>query len=139
MNTSRLATLTRFVLAAGCVAAATSAHAGGGVYWAVNVDAPMQGAGRVSTSVSNTPRGVYVQPAPVYYAPAPVVYAPAPVVYRPAPVVVQPPARIYMPPPMVVYEEPRRQEPRGPWGWRHRHHHHHHDRGDDRYAWGYER
>lgn len=152
MNTSRLISLSRFVQSAGLVvglmAASVSAHAGGGVYWAVNVDAPVQGMGRVSTAVSNTPRGVYGQtpvvyaPAPVVYAPAPVVYAPRPVVYAPPPVVVQPRA-VYVPAPVAYYPEPRRCEPRGGWGWRGRHHHHHHDR-DDRVAWnddgrGYDR
>lgn len=144
MNTSRLISLSRFVqsvgLVAGLMAVSVSAHAGGGVYWAVNVDAPVQGMGRVSTAVSNTPRGVYGQ-APVIYAPAPVVYAPAPVVYAPRqvvyapPVVVQPRA-VYVPAPVAYYPSPRRCEPRGGWGWRERHHHH--DR-DDRYAWSDDR
>lgn len=140
MNTSRLISLSRFVqsagLVAGLMAASVSAHAGGGVYWAVNVDAPVQGMGRVSTAVSNTPRGVYGQ-APVVYAPAPVVYAPRPVVYSP-PVVVQPRA-VYMPAPVAYYPAPRRCEPRGGWGWGWRErHHHHHDR-DERYAWNDDR
>ncbi|WP_290646314.1 hypothetical protein [Aquabacterium sp.] len=139
MNTSRLISLSRLVqsagLLAGLMAASVSAYAGGGVYWAVNVDAPVQGMGRVSTAVSNTPRGVYGQ-TPVIYAPAPVVYAPAPVVYAPRqvvyspPVVVQPRA-VYAPVPVAYYPAPRRCEPRGGWGW---HERHHHDR-DDRYAW----
>ncbi len=122
-TTSRIATLSRLALVAGFVAASASAHAGGGVYWAVNVNAPVQGMGYVSTAVSNTRHGVY--------APAPVVYAPAPVVYAPPAVVVQP-RPVYMPAPVVVYQEPRRCEPRGPWAWGwHRHHHH----DEDRYAW----
>lgn len=130
MNTSsRFATLSRLALVAGFVAASACAHAGGGVYWAVNVNAPVQGMGYVSTAVSNTRYGVY-SPAPVVYAPAPVVYVPPAVIVQPRPV--------YMPAPVVVYQEPRRCEPRGPWGWRH----HHHDEG--RYAWndgprGYDR
>jgi hypothetical protein len=145
MNTSRLISLSRFVQSAGLVVglmvASGNAHAGGGVYWAVNVDAPVQGMGRVSTAVSNTPRGVYGQ-APVVYAPVPVVYAPAPVVYAPRqvvyspPVIVQPRA-VYAPAPVAYYPAPRRCEPRAWMGWRERHHHHH-DR-DDRYAWNDDR
>lgn len=45
-----LATLT-----AALMGAAGTAHAGQGVFWAVNVDAPIQGAGRVGTTFSNTP------------------------------------------------------------------------------------
>lgn len=117
-TTSRFATLSRLAVLAGLVAAATSAHAGGGVYWAVNVNAPVQGMGYVSTAVSNTRYGVY--------SPAPVVYAPPVVVVQPRPV--------YGPTPVVVYQEPRRCEPHGPWarGW---HHHHHDDDDEDRYAW----
>lgn len=133
MNTSRLISLSRFVQSAGVVAglmvASASAHAGGGVYWSVNVDAPVQGMGYVSTAVSNTPRGVYA-PSPVVYAPAPVVYAPRQVVYSP-PVIVQP-RPVYVPAPVAYYPAPRRCEPRAWWGWRE--HRHHHDR-DDRYAW----
>lgn len=139
MNTSRLISLSRFVLSAGLVAglmaASVSAHAGGGVYWAVNVDAPVQGMGRVSTAVSNTPRGVYGQ-APVVYAPAPVVYAQRPVVYQ-SPVVVQPRA-VYVPAPVAYHPAPRRCEPRSRWAWHGRHHHRHHDR-DERYAWNDDR
>lgn len=123
MNTNRFTKLSRFarhtVVAAGFVAAAASAHAGG-VYWAVNVATPVG----VSTSVSNTRHGVY-GPA-VAYAPAPVVYAP-PVYVQPRPVYVQP-RPVYVPAP-VVYEEARFCPPR--WGWHHRHHH----RMEERYAW----
>jgi hypothetical protein len=147
MNTSRWIALPRFVrsvhtaslagLVAALMAASVSAHAGGGVYWAVNVDAPVQGMGYVSTAVSNTPRGVYA-PAPVVYAPAPVVYAPPPVVYAPRQVVYEQPRVIYAPTPVAYYAEPRRCEPR-PWmSWRERHHHHHHDH-DDGYAWNDDR
>ncbi len=128
MNTSRFASLSRLVLAAGLVAASVGAHAGGGVYWSVNVDAPVQGMGRVSTAVSNTRWGV--APAQQFvYAPAPVVYAPPPVVYAPPAVVVESPVYGYLPAPVVVYDRPRHCEPRGWMGWRH----HHHD--DDRFAW----
>ncbi len=123
-TTSRFASLSRLALVAGFVAAAANAHAGGGVYWAVNVNAPVQGMGYVSTAVSNTRHGVY-SPAPVVYAPAPVVYAPPAVVVQPRPV--------YVPGPAVVYQEPRRCNPRGAWAWGWRRHHHHHD--EDRYAW----
>lgn len=106
-----LATLT-----AALMGAAGTAHAGQGVFWAVNVDAPIQGAGRVGTTFSNTPHGLY-GPQPVIVAP-PVVYAPAPrVVYAPQPVYVQS---------EPVFVEGRRCPPR--WGWRH-----HHDEG--RYGW----
>jgi len=106
-TSSRLAGLaTLAALTATLLGAPSAAQAGQGVYWAVNVDAPIQGAGRVGTTFSNTPRGLY--------GPAPVVIAP-PVVYAPRPVYVQ--------------REPeyRRCPPR--WGWRH----HHHDEG--RYGW----
>lgn len=137
MNTSRLISLSRFVqlagLVSGLIAVSASAHAGGGVYWAVNVDAPVQGMGYVSTAVSNTPRGVYTQ-APVVYAPAPVVYAPPRVVYAPRQVVYAPPVVVqprayYAPAPVAYYPEPRR------WmGGHHlRHHHHDHDRHHDRH------
>jgi len=114
-TTSRFASLSRLAFVAGLVAVAANAHAGGGVYWAVNVNAPVQGMGYVSTAVSNTRYGVY--------APAPVLYA--------SPVVVVPPRPVYAPEPVVVYQELRRCEPHGGWGWRH---HHHHD-DEDRYAW----
>lgn len=131
MNTPRLVTLSRLVLAAGLVAASVGAQAGGGVYWAVNVDAPIQGAGRVATTVSNTRHGMYGHGAPVVYAPPAVVYAPPPVVVQRQPVYVQQP---------VVYERPapRRCLPHR-WAW-HRHHGHHHGQHyEDRYAWRDER
>lgn len=115
MNTNRFVKLSsQFALVAGFVAAAASAHAGGGVYWSVNVATPVG----VSTSVSNTRHGVY--------GPAPVVYAPAPVYVEQRPVYVEP-RPIYVPAP-VVYEEPRHYCPPR-WGWHHRHHH------EDQYAW----
>lgn len=143
-NASRLAALA--ALTASLLCAAGAAHAGGGVYWAVNVDAPMQGMGRVGTTFSNTPRGLY-GPAPVVIAP-PVVYAPAPrVVYAPQPVYVQP---------EPVYVEGRRCPPKwghhhreARWGWRDDRRDAYRDgygdgrrdgrwegRRDDRYAWG---
>lgn len=117
MNTPRITMLSRLVVAAGLVAVSALAHAGGGnVYWAVNVDAPVQGAGRISTAVSNTRRGVaadrgydrggYYDAQPVVYAPPQVIYAPPPPVY------VQP--RGY-------YGEPAPMEGRD-WGYG-RHHH----------------
>jgi hypothetical protein len=132
MNTPRFVTLSRLVLAAGLVAASAAAQAGGGVYWAVNVDAPVDGMGRISTAVSNTRHGVAVQPAQVYYQ-QPVVYAPQPVVYAPPPVVWQPRPVYYAPQP-VVYQPVRYVEARGPWWWHHRHHH-----DDDRGEWREER
>ncbi|MFT3856156.1 MAG: hypothetical protein QM742_01120 [Aquabacterium sp.] len=110
MNTPRFVTLSRLVLTAGLVLAAAAAQAGGrdNVYWSVNVDAPMQGAGRVSTSFSNTRQGMYRDQAPVmmYGAPPPVVYAPAPVVI---------PGRVMYPAPAYGYGY-------GP-GFRPHHHH----------------
>ena len=88
MNAPRFVTLVRMVAVAGCVVASAAAHAGGrdNVYWSVNIDAPTQGAGRVSTSFSNTRRGVYAEPVPVVYAPQPVVIqAPGRVYYRDEP------------------------------------------------------
>ena len=117
-TTSRLAGLaTLAALTASLLAAPGAAQAGQGVFWAVNVDAPIQGAGRVGTTFSNTPRGLY-GPAQVVIAP-PVVYAPQPV-YVPQPV--------YAPQPVYVQREPeyRRCPPR--WAWGHRH-----DEG--RYGW----
>ena len=124
MNTPRFVTLSRLILAVGLVAASAAAQAGGGVYWAVNVDAPLNGIGRISTAVSNTRHGVAVQPAQVYYQ-QPVVYAPQPVVYAPP---------VYYAPQPVVYQPVRYVENRGPWWW---HRHHHHD--DDRAEWREER
>ena len=108
-TTSRLAGLaTLAALTVSLLAAPVAAQAGQGVFWAVNVDAPIQGAGRVGTTFSNTPRGLY-GPAQVVIAP-PVVYAPQPVYVQREP----------------VFVEGRRCPPR--WGWRH-----HHDEG--RYGW----
>jgi hypothetical protein len=121
MNTPRFVTLSRLVLAAGLVAASAAAQAGGGVYWAVNVDAPVDGMGRISTAVSNTRHGVAVQPAQVYYQ-QPVVYAPPPVIVQPRPV--------YYAPQPVVYQPVRYVETRGPWWWHHHHRHHDEDRGE---------
>ncbi len=116
-TSSRFAGLAKVVaLTAALAGAAGSAQAGQGVFWSVNVNAPIQGAGHVGTTFSNTPRGLYGH-GPVVIAP-PVVYAPAPrVVYAPQPVYVQ---RV---------PEYRRCAP--PWarGWHHRHDH------DQRYGW----
>lgn len=106
MNSPRFVTLSRLITAVGFVIASAAVQAGGNnVYWSVNVDAPMQGAGRVSTSFSNTRHGMYG-----YGQPAPVVYAPAPVI-------IQAPGQVY-------YREPGRDHR----DYRHhaRHHHHHH-------------
>jgi hypothetical protein len=111
MNTNRFVTMSRLLLAAGLVAASAAAQAGGGVYWSVNVDAPVQGLGNVSTAISNTRHGVYAQPAQVYYAPQQVVYTQPAVVVQPRPVYYQP---AYVQP--VVYAPVRRCDPR-PWGW----------------------
>jgi hypothetical protein len=100
MNSSRFVTLSRLITAVGFVLASAAAQAGGNgnVYWSVNVDAPTQGNGRLSTSFSNTRHGMYREPQQV--------------VYVPQPVLVQP-GRVY-------YGEPEYDRP----GWG-RHHHHH--------------
>ena len=77
-STSLIRIVQRVVALTALVAGASAAQAGG-VYWAVNVDAPSHGGGRVGTTISNSPRGLY-GPAPVIVAP-PVVIAPQPV-YR---------------------------------------------------------
>jgi hypothetical protein len=107
-----------------CVAG--SAQAGQGVFWSVNVNAPIQSVGHVATTFSNTPRGLY--------GPAPVVIAPQ-VVYAPVPVYVQQPA--------YVQREPEYRRCSPPWAWHHRHPRHeqryegrHERRYDGRYAWG---
>ena len=112
---------------------ALSAQAGNGVYWAVNVDAPVQGMGRVSTAVSNTRGGVYAQPDVVVYAPPPVV------VYPQRPPMVVMPGYGYGPAPVIYEQRTRmyRDDRDGRWDRdeRGRHHHHHHEqrrfRGDD--------
>ena len=64
-----------------------AAHAGG-VYFSVNVDAPVVPVGRIVATVANAPVMAWQQVAPVVYAPQPVYVQPAPrVVYAPAPVV----------------------------------------------------
>lgn len=98
MNSHRFVTLSRLIAVLGFALSSAAVQAGGNnVYWSVNVDAPMQGSGRLQTSFSNTRGGMYREPAPVVYAPAPVViHAPGRVHYR---------------------DEPRY--------YGHRHHHHH--------------
>lgn len=107
---------------AGCLAAGLAqAH---GVYWSVNVGAPIA-VGGVYTEVSNMPPVRYVQPQPVYVAPAPVYVEPAPVyVQRPW----CPPRVVYAPAPAVVVD--RYYPVYGGWrhpGWREA------DRGWDRH------
>lgn len=144
MRTSTMKTwLSRLTVMAGLGLAAVAAQAGDRVYWAVNVDTPVQGMGRVSTAVSNTRGGVYTQPGFVVYAPPPVV------VHHPRPPVVVMPGHGYHPVP-VVYAPPTRmyRDDRARWGRDHRRHHHHHhheyrrggrdgwgDRDDDRGGW----
>lgn len=79
MQTSSLIRIVQRVAAVAALAGGVSSAQAGGVYWAVNVDAPSHGGGRVGTTISNSPRGLY-GPAPVIVAP-PVVVAPQPV-YR---------------------------------------------------------
>ena len=134
MRTSTTKTwLSRLTVMAGLGLAAVAAQAGDRVYWAVNVDAPVQGMGRVSTAVSNTRVGVQAQPGVVVYAPPPVV------VHHPRPPVVVMPGYGYRPVP-VVYAPPTRmyREDRARWGHDHRRHHHHHpdDRRGGREGWG---
>lgn len=146
MRTSMQSWLSRLPVVAvlgGLGLGAVSAQAGTGVYWAVNVDAPMQGMGRVSTAVSNTRGGVYAQPGVVVYAPPPPV-----VVYPQRPPMVVMPGYGYGYGPAPVVYEPRTRMYRGDrWDRddRHRHHHHHDrrdgwrhdrdDRDDDRSGW----
>ncbi len=105
MDASRLITLSGRVLLAGLALASASAMAGGNqVNWSVNIDAPLQGSGRISTQMSNQRGGYYG--APVAYMPPPaVMYAPPP-----------PPRVVYAPQP-VYYGAP---------AYGHRPHHHHH-------------
>jgi hypothetical protein len=121
LNTRPLAHLARALGAAVlALGAAASAHAGGGVYWSVNVDTPMHGAGRVGTTFSNSPYGVV---------------GGMPHVVMPAPVVVHQPRVVYAPPPAVVYAPPAYYGHPGHvhgarwWGHHHRHHGHHHHGG----------
>jgi len=123
MKLHRLVSLSRLVSAAGLVLASVGAQANGGVHWSVNVDAPLQGLGRISTEVSSSPRGRA-------YA-VPVVYAPQPVVYAPAPVVVRHHHPVYAQP--VVYVPPRHfhHGAHAGWRWRHEQRHHQHGHGYD--------
>lgn len=133
MRTSMKSWLSRLTVMASLGLAAVSAQAGDKVYWAVNVDAPVQGMGRVSTAVSNTRGGVYTQPGVVVYAPPPVVvHHPRPPMvvmpgygygYGPAPVVYAPPSRIY---------RVDRWDRGGRWDRDDRGRHHHHHRHDER-------
>lgn len=130
MRTSINTWLLRLTAMAGLGLAAVSAQAGDRVYWAVNVDAPVQGMGRVSTAVSNTRGGVYAQPGVVVYAPPPPV-----VVYPQRPPMVVMPGYGYGQAPVVYEQRTRmyREDRDGRWDRddRHRHHHHHdHRRGD---------
>lgn len=77
MQTSSLTRIVQRVAALAVLVGGVSAAQAGGVYWAVNVDAPSHGGGRVGTTISNTPRGFH-GPAPVIIAP-PVVVSPQPV------------------------------------------------------------
>ncbi len=133
MRTSMKAWLSRLTVMAGLGLAAVSAQAGDKVYWAVNVDAPVQGMGRVNTAFSNTRVGVHAHPGVVVYAPPPVV-----VHHRRPQVVVMPgygygPARVVYAPPTRMYRPDRAR-----WDRHDRHHgrHHQHEhrrsRGDDR-------
>jgi hypothetical protein len=129
MNARHFLTQSKALAATALLALTGAANAGGGVYWSVGVDAPIQYPGRVQAVVSNGPR---------YYAPQPVVYV------QPTPVYVAQPRYYYAPQP-VVYEAPRapRCLPRVALLERWHHHHHHaedyasgYGRGDDR---GYDR
>lgn len=88
-----------------------------GVYWSVDVDAPVVVGGNVHTQFSNAPPVRYVQPQPVIVAPEPVY------VERP-----------WCPPRRVVYAPPQRVEVgayRDSEGWRYRR-----DGHDDERGWG---
>lgn len=143
MQTSSLIRIVQRVVALAALAGGVSAAQAGGVYWAVNVDAPSHGGGRVGTTISNSPRGLY-GPAPVIVAP-PVVIAPQPV-YQVG----------Y---PGYGHGRPHAHGHRGWWGGKHRYHrgydhgyregyrdgrdddrgdwghHHHHRHDDDRGDW----
>lgn len=129
MNTHSFHTLSRLLAFGAVMAISVDALAGDGVYWSVNVNAPVQGVGNIGTTVSNTRHGVVVGRPHGYYAPPAVVYAPPPVVI-PRPVYVHAP---------VVYAPPRVVAPWGGrhhgWAWGHGRHHHH----AERMAWGYGR
>lgn len=124
MATSRLIDMSRCALVLGVVAGLTlasqGAMAGGNqVNWSVNIDAPLQGSGRVSTAISNT-RGGYNQGyGQGYYQQEPVAYMPPPaVMYAPPPRVVYAPRVMYAPPPMY-YGAPA-------YGYGYGRHHGHH-------------
>lgn len=102
MQTSSFIRIVQRVAALTALAGGVSAAQAGGVYWAVNVDAPSHGGGRVGTTISNSPRGLY-GPAPVIVAP-PVVIAPQP-----------------------VYQVSYPGYPRPWWGGKHRYHRGYHD------------
>ena len=121
MHTSRRSSLrlapwvSLAALTASLLGAVGGAQAGQGVHWAVNVEAPLQGFGRVGTTFSSSPRGLYGH--------APVVIAP-PVVYAPQPVYVQ------------RGHGHGRCPPR--WGWGHQHRDHgHHGRHDGYHGGGH--
>lgn len=124
MQTSSLIRIVQRVAALTALAGGVSAAQAGGVYWAVNVDAPSHGGGRVGTTISNSPRGLY-GPAPVIVAP-PVVIAPQPVYQVGYPVY---PRHVHGPRPW--------------WGGKHRYHRGYHDGyregyrdGRDNDGWG---
>lgn len=77
MQTSSFVRILQRGVALAALAGGVSVAQAGGVYWAVKVDAPSHGGGRVGTTISNSPRGLH-GPAPVIVAP-PVVVAPQPV------------------------------------------------------------
>lgn len=108
MQTSSLIRIVQRVAAFAVLAGGVTATQAGGVYWAVNVDAPAHGGGRVGTAISNSPWGVHGS-APIIVAP-PVVVAPQPV-YR------------------VAYPGyPRHVHGHRPWwGGKHRYHRGYHD------------
>jgi hypothetical protein len=118
MNVHHLISSSKTLAATALLALTGAAHAGGGVYWSVGVNAPIH-PGHVNAVVSN---------GPVYYAPQPVVY------YQPQPVVVRQP--VYYQPQPVVYEEPPRARCWPQVAWVDRWHHHHHHRAEA-YASGY--
>jgi hypothetical protein len=128
--TSKKPLLATLALSAAGLFAAPAAHAGGNVFWSIDIRAPLDPYGAsIGTTIGNAPRHVY-RPAPVVYAP-PVVVAPAPVYYAPPPVYYAPPPRVVYAP--VVYR-PARVLPAPVYvPYRHRHHphrHQHHGRDD---------
>lgn len=139
MHTHLFHPLSRFLAVGTLMVASNAALAGDGVYWSVNVNAPLQGMGSVGTTVSNTRHGVMVGQHRTHDAPPVVVYMPPAVVVHPRPVYA-PGAVVHLPPRVVTPWGGRHHG----WAWGHGRHHHHgermawgHGRGDDHHDGGH--